>query len=522
MSHCLRPRGRARGFTLLLLLCAGPLHAQGSYEQMQTFSALMNQIRTSYVDSVTYQRLILAAIDGVLGSLDPHSRFLSRADAEREMAYQLGSLAGTGIVLDDVDGGLSVLTVVARGPGAKAGVSAGDRLLTVNDTSMGGLSSYDVSRRLTGEKGQKVRLLFERGSRLEPDTIRVNLKFDFIPPRAVTLVRMLDPATGLVRLSEFSLKAGEETERALKSLRGKGMKRLILDLRDNPGGFMNELVDIASLFLAKDTLIYRIEGRRVLGPSQIRAPRNGDFRDLPMMVLVDEGSASASEALAGTLQDHDRALVLGRRSFGKALMQQAFPVPPQGDLMWLTVGRIVTPSGRIIQRSYRGLKREQYYSFGGVSGTDQDTSTVFHTDRKRPVRGGGGIVPDVTIPVAGPLPGWWSVAADSGWVEAVADSVAALLPRDAAAPAAVAWFKAPAEWRAGMVLPLLSRVHTRLKVTAEPDEGQLARLGRILAYRAAEVRWGTDAADLFVIQNDGGLVTAMTYWDKLPKLLAAP
>ncbi len=516
------PMRHAVGLTGLLLLVAAPLRAQSSYEQMQTFSAMLNQIRTSYVDSVTYQRLVGAAIDGVLGSLDPHSRFVSRADAERELAYQGGSLAGSGIVFDDVDGGLSVLTVVARSPGEKAGVSPGDRLLTINDTSTAGLRSFDIARRLTGEKGDKVRLLFERGSRLEPDTIRVNLKYDFIKPRAVTLARMVDPTTGLVRLSEFSYKSGEETEKAIKSLRGKGMKRLILDLRDNPGGFMGELVEVASLFLPKDTLLYRIEGRRVVGPTDIRNPHNGDFRELPLMLLVDEGSASASEALAGTLQDHDRALLLGRRTFGKALMQQAFPVPPQGDMMWLTVGRIVTPSGRIIQRSYQGLNRQQYYSFGGVSGTAQDTGTVFHTDQQRPVRGGGGIVPDVLVPITATLPGWWSVAADSGWIEAVADSVAGLLPKEKTAPAAAAWQNAPDQWQTGMVAPLLNRVHSRLKVTAEPDAQQQARLGRILAYRATEVRWGADAAEAFLMDHDGGLSAAMTYWDKLGSMLKRP
>jgi carboxyl-terminal processing protease len=502
-----------------LLAGAMPLRAQSSYEQMQTFSSLMNQIRTSYVDSVTYAGLIVAAVDGVLGSLDPHSRFLSRVNAEREMAYENGSLAGTGIVFDEVDGALAVLAVLAKSPGAKAGVYAGDRLLTVNDTSVAGLSSYEVTRQLTGDKGKKVRLLFERGSRLEPDTFRVQLKYDYLDVKAVTMTRMIDPQTAYMRLGGFEFKSSDETEKALKDLRGKGMKRLIIDLRGNPGGYMNELTEIASLFLPKGSLIYQVQGRRIVGESQIMTTKDGSFRDLPMMVLVDEGSASASEALSGALQDHDRALILGRRTFGKALMQRAFPVPPQGDLVWLTVGRIATPSGRIIQRAYHGLKAEQYYSFGGKTGDAQDTSTVFYTDKKRPVRGGGGVAPDVPIPGPVDLPRWWSVASDSGWIEAVADSTAALLPREQTAPAAVAWLATPAQWQSGMMQPMLNRARTRLNITAEPSEAQLARMGRILAWRATEVRWGPDAAELFLVQNDATLKAAMEKWGELPKLL---
>lgn len=502
---------------LALSLGAAPLAAQSSYEQMQTFSSLMNQIRTSYVDSVTYAGLISAAVDGVLSSLDPHSRFVSRANAEKEFAYQSGTLAGTGIVFDEVDGALAVLSVLSKSPGAKAGVSAGDRLLTVNDTSVGGLTSYEVSRRLLGDKGKKVRLVFERGSRLEPDTVVVQLKYDFIDVKAVSMTRMVDATTGYLRLGGFELKSADETESALKNLRGKGMKRLVLDLRGNPGGYMNELADIASLFLAKGVLLYEVQGRKVIGESKILTTKNGDFRELPMMVLIDEGSASASEALAGALQDHDRALILGRRSFGKALMQRVFPVPPQGDVVWLTVGRVATPSGRIIQRAYHGLKAEQYYSLGGTAGDAQDTTKLYYTTNKRPVRGGGGINPDVAYPRPQEMPRWWAVASDSGWIEAVADSIAATLPKDQAA--AGGWLNSPEQWQAGMVQPMLKRAHERLKITGDPDATQQARMGRILAWRATEVRYGPEAAEQFLIQHDGILAAAMTKWADLPKLL---
>ncbi|HXI19707.1 MAG TPA: S41 family peptidase, partial [Gemmatimonadales bacterium] len=427
-----RLHGPLLGVWALALLSA-PLAAQSAYEQLQTFSSLLNQVRLSYVDSVTYAELVHAAIDGVLESLDPHSRFVSRDDGLRELAYEGGELAGTGLVLDDVDGALTVLTVLPRSPAARAGVGPGDRLLSINDTSSLGLSADEAGLRLLGEKGTRVRLLFERGARLEPDTLAVSLKYDLIKPVSVTATGMVDATTGYLRLSGFHEKSADEMEHAIKDLKGKGARRLLLDLRGNPGGVVIGAVEIASLFLPKQALVFSTVGRRQAANSEFRTGKDGPFRDLPLMVLLDEGSASAAEALAGSLQDHDRALLLGRRSFGKALMQQAFPIPPQGDLVWLTVGRIVTPSGRIIQRAYHGLKAAQYYSFAGRSGAARDTQAVFYTDHRRPVRGGGGIEPDVAIPKSAVLPAWWGIAADSGWIEAVADSVAGTLPRDQAA-----------------------------------------------------------------------------------------
>jgi carboxyl-terminal processing protease len=501
-----------------LLLLAAPLAAQGaSYEQLQTFSSLLNQIRQSYVDSVTYAELVQGAIDGVLSSLDPHSRFVRVSDARRELAYEAGELAGTGIVLDEVDDRLTVLAVLPRSPGAKAGVAAGDRLLSIDDTAVAGLTISEAGRRLLGEKGRKVRLLFERGSRLEPDSVRITLKLDFLKPRSVESLGLADPATGYVSLGGFHFKGGQELEKSIKELQRKGARRLILDLRDNPGGSVLTAVEIAGLFLPRNTVVFSTEGRRRSATAEHRTERDGPFRDLPLMVLVDGGSASASEAVAGSLQDHDRALILGRRTFGKALMQQLFEIPPQGDVVWLTTARVVTPSGRIIQRSYRGLRVSQYRSLAGQSGAAQDTSAIFYTDRKRPIRGGGGIVPDVSLPAPVKLPRWWSVAADSGWYEAVADSVAGQLPKDL--PARARWLDARAEWQTALVGPFMSRVRNRLNLQAAPDSALAARLGRILAYRVAEVRWGPEAADEFALRNDPDIRAAMTHWDKLSALL---
>jgi carboxyl-terminal processing protease len=509
-----------------LLLCVAlvgprPAAAQASsYEQLQTFSSIINQIRINYVDSVAYAELVHAAIDGVLESLDPHSRFVKREDGERELAYEAGQLAGTGVVLDDVDGAATVQTVVPGSPGARAGIQAGDRLLSVDDTSVAGVRADAVEWRLLGEKGRKVRLAFARGSRLDPQTYTVNIKRDFIEPRSVTTVRLLEPGTGYVRLVGFHEKGGEEMEKALRDLKSQNAQRVILDLRGNPGGLVWGAVEIASLFFRKGTLVFRTEGRIRSATHDFLTEKDGPYRDLPLLVLIDRGSASAAEALAGSLQDHDRALLLGRRSFGKALMQQAFPVPPQGDIVWLTVGRVITPSGRIIQRSYHGLKTEQYYSFAGRSGAESDTLRTYRTDGGREVRGGGGIVPDVPLNEPTALPTWFLVASDSGFDTAVADSVAVTLPKDAAAQAK--WIDAVPEWQTSLVQPFMTRVAARLRIKAEPDSALSARLGRILAYRATEVRYGEDAAELFVLRNDPDIRAATGYVGRINDLLTKP
>ena len=204
---------------------------------------------------------------------------------------------------------------------------------------------------------------------------------------------------------------------------------------------------------------------------------------------------------------------------GKALMQSIFFLP-SGDIVWLTVGRVITPSGRIIQRRYQGIGYEQYLSFGGKSGAEEDTAAVFKTDAGRPVRGGGGVVPDVVVPISAPLPVWWSAAADSGFDDAVSDSVAQTLPATPAARAA--WLRASTEWRDKLVPPFLARIRSRLGVTAAADDVLERRLAVNLALRVAEVRWGPEAWEEFLVRNDGTIRVATEQFPRLRELLAPP
>jgi len=493
---------------------------RSAYEELQTFSGVLNHVRLNYVDSVTYAQMVRAAIDGVLHALDPHSLFFSRDDWERRNALERGELAVTGLSFENVDSAITVLSVSPRSPAARAGVLPGDRLTTVNDTAIAGLDVEKIALRMAGEKGSKVRLQFERGPRLEPDTFTVTLKRDFLHPLSVSIVRMADSATGYVRLDEFGPTAAEEVHRGLKDLKGKGMRRLILDLRANPGGYVIAAVELASEFLPKGTVVFRTRGRKKDVDTTYTTKRNGDFRDLPMVVLIDEYSASAAEALSASLQDHDRALILGRRSFGKALMQADFLVLPNGDDLHLTIGYVLSPSGRFIQRRYRGLAVEQYTTLAGKGGAAEDTLRVFRTDNGRPVRGGGGVTPDVALAPPAPLPVWWSVASDSGFDFAIADSVALTLA--GTPPGRDAWMTSPEQWRGALVAPFLARVRARLHVAAPVDTALEARLARILALRAAEVRWGPEARDEFLVRASADVRSAIGYFPQLAGLLAAP
>ncbi len=502
---------------LLALASAGRLAAQSSYEQLTAFSDVLNYIRLNYTDSVGYPEMVQAAIEGVLRSLDPHSYFLARNDYARRNSMERGELAITGLYFELVDGRPTVLGVLDGSPAARSRIQPGDRLLSVDDTSAAGIDVEHLALKLAGEKGSRVRLRFARGSLLEPDTLRVTLKREQIPLRGVSTAGMADSVTGYVRLAEFTLGVGEEVDRALKTLKGRGMRRAILDLRGDPGGRIVGAVDVAGLFLARGAIVFKTRDRRSQNDHDFATQLDGAWRELPLVVLIDDRSASASEALAGSLQDNDRALIVGRRSFGKALIQRPF-VLHTGDVVFLTVGRVLTPSGRFIQRRYEGLGVEQYYSFRGTSGTAEDTAQVFHTLAGRPMRGGGGIAPDLPTPAPVQMPVWWSAASDSAYDTAVSDSVAVLLP--ATPVARERWLTDSAAWRGALLPPFLARTRAGLHAAALPDSAQAARMARILAYRVAEVRWGVEAGLTFALRNDGDVRAALTAFPRLPVLLA--
>lgn len=494
------------------LVLPSPARAQASsYEELQRFSAVLNHIRINYVDSVGYGELVHAAIDGMLRSLDPHSWYTSREDYERLSALERGELAETGIRLELVEEVPTVLTITRNSAAEKAGVRPGDRLVRIDDRPVAGMSSQSLALALAGGKGTKVGVLLERGPRLEPDTVSVSLKREFPDGgSSVHDARMLDARTGYVRLAEFGADAATDVRAAIKRLRGQKADRVVLDLRGNPGGSVTEAVDMAAEFLPGKTLVFSTRGRKRAVNEEYRTRGAGDFVKLPIVVLIDEGSASASEALAGSLQDHDRALIVGRRSFGKALMQTGFIVP--NGFVMLTVGQVVTPSGRVVQRQYRGLAVQQYYAAAGEAGAVEDTLPEYRTAAGRVVRGGGGIRPDIELAAPAALPRWWTVASDSGYTAAVADSVAHTLGADASARAA--WLGSPERWEASLLPPFLQRVRSRLGVTAQPDSALAAEISRRLAARVAFVRWPPDAGEDLWVRSDPDVAAAVAAFEK--------
>ncbi len=500
----------------LALAWPAPVAAQGAaYEQLQAFSGVLNHVRANYVDAVAFPELVRASINGMLRALDPHSYFTSRADWERMSALERGELAVVGLQLEDGERHVVVLGVVADGPAERAGVAPGDRLLAVDDTVVAGRRAADLTLRLAGSRGSRVRLRLERGPVLAPETYSVSLKRDDVRTSAVPEGRLLaDRRSGWVRLQEFDAQAAEDLRREIRRLRKAGAARMVLDLRRNPGGLVEEAVDVAALFLPADALVFSTHGRKRAVEEEYRTKKAGEFADLPLVLLVDAGSASAAEALAGSLQDHDRALLVGRRTFGKALMQAPFVVAPTGDVVWLTVGRVATPSGRIIQRAYRGVGVEQYRSLAGRGGAEADTAAEFRTDAGRVVRGGGGILPDVEVPAPADLPAWWGAAADSGLVLAVADSAGTQLPADP-----VAWASDRAAWDT-LFDRLLERSRARFGRLPDPAPAERERMAWLLARRAASVRW-PGGADAFTAATDPDILAALSRMDQLPGLLQA-
>lgn len=365
-------------------------------------------ISSLYVDSVDENKLTEDAINGMLSGLDPHSSY-TNAEQTRKMNEPLqGNFDGIGVQFNMLEDTLVVIQPVPKGPSEKAGILAGDRIVSVNDTAIAGvkMSREEIMRRLRGPKGTEVNLGIVRHG--QPEKMDFTVKRDKIPVSTVDAAYMATPRIGLIRLASFGSTSHEEVTAAIRKLREQGMQDLILDLQQNGGGYLDAATDIASEFLPKGDLIVYTKGLRV-PHNEYHAQGAGSFREGRIIVLVDEYSASAAEIVTGSIQDQDRGLVVGRRTFGKGLVQKPFMLP-DGSMIRLTVARYYTPSGRCIQKPYtKGDKRGydmdviERYNHGELTNADSihfPDSLRFKTLRKgRTVYGGGGIMPDYFIPL---------------------------------------------------------------------------------------------------------------------------
>ena len=381
-------------------------------EQPRRFNALnkINLVAAAvsrlYVDVIDEDTIAEKTIAAMLKQLDPHSTYLPPHEAQQTLETLSGKFDGIGIQINMLEDTLFVVQTVVGGPSEKAGILPGDRIISVDDSIVAGvkLAVNDIITMLRGKRGSKVSIGIMRRGVAEP--ISFTITRDKIPVNSIDATYMLDDTTGYIRLSRFAESSAEEMEKAVKSLRKEGMRNLILDLQGNGGGYLNVAVKIADMFLDKDQLIVYTEGRIVRRAQEI-ATGNTLLPDERVVVMVDELSASASEILAGALQDWDRAVIVGRRTFGKGLVQRPITMPDK-SLLRLTVARYHTPTGRCIQRPYVKGENEAYdqdlnerLAHGELLHADSihfTDSLQYKTLRiGRTVYGGGGIMPDVFV-----------------------------------------------------------------------------------------------------------------------------
>ena len=399
---------------LALLFCSLTMSAQrmrmdfGKESALRKLMMAENAITNLYVDTVNEQRLAEDAIRGMLDKLDPHSSYSTAKETKAMNESLNGSFDGIGVQFNMQDDTLLIIQTIVKGPSEKVGILAGDRIVTVNDTAIAGvkMSKEEIMSRLRGKKGTHVKLgIVRRGI---PEMLTFDVTRDKIPVKTIDGYYMIRPEVGYIRIGSFGATTYDEFMACVKELKEQGMKRLILDLEDNGGGYLQAAVQIANEFLPHDALIVYTQGRAFLR-QEYRAQGNGRLLFTPVVVLVNEFTASASEIVTGALQDHDRCTVIGRRTFGKGLVQRPIDFP-DGSMMRLTIAHYYTPSGRCIQKPYIKGDRKDYerdldnrYKHGELYSVDSihfADSLRFQTLRKhRTVYGGGGIMPDVFVPL---------------------------------------------------------------------------------------------------------------------------
>ena len=371
-----------------------------------TMDEVLRYIEAKYVDSVDIGTLKAGAINHLLEGLDPHSVYISPDEMDAVEEDMKGKFEGIGIEFLIVEDTIQVVAPLSGGPSEAAGILAGDKLITIADTTVAGvkIDNGKIFKMLRGDKGTQVKIGVLRGK--EKSLRQFTIIRDVIPVHSVDIAYMLDDITGYIKVNRFSSETYREFMEGIRPLVEKnGMKNLVLDLRGNPGGYLNEATDLLSQFFTEGKLLVYTKGRT---ESRKDYKSNGRARFVidNIAVLIDEGSASASEIVAGAIQDHDRGWIIGRRSFGKGLVQEQYPLEDGGGLR-LTVARYYTPSGRCIQRDYKHTKdyddeSEKRLKSGELSDATKmkvEDSTKYYTGLGRIVYSGGGVTPDFFIPL---------------------------------------------------------------------------------------------------------------------------
>ena len=373
-------------------------------KDVQKFRDVLTQIQTEYVDTVNTNTLVDDAIHHMLNKLDPHSAYIPASDRIAANEDLRGNFDGIGVEFNIFHDTIVVVSALSGGPSEALGIQSGDKIVKVDDKNLAGVgvTSADVMKALKGPKGTEVKVTVLR----QDKEIDYNIIRDKIPQYSVDVAYMVDNEIGYIKVNRFAATTFDEFRQSLTKLKGQGMKKLVLDLQSNPGGYMNIAIDMADDFLASGKKIVFTHGKEKKYDSQALSTSKGDFETGDLIVLINEGSASASEILAGALQDNDRALIVGRRSFGKGLVQSPFDLSDGSELR-LTISRYYTPTGRSIQKPYEDgdeysrdiISRYNHGEFFHADSIQFNDTLKYITQKGRTVYGGGGIMPDYFVPL---------------------------------------------------------------------------------------------------------------------------
>ncbi len=399
--------GMWMGYFLNKRINSGGVYTSGSQAATNDkISSLLDYIEYQYVDTINKKELVEKTVTSMLQSLDPHSSYIPASDFDAVNEPLEGNFDGIGVEFNIIRDTIRVITPIVGGPSEKIGIKAGDKLIKVEGKTVAGveITNKQVFEKLRGKRGSLVNVSILRTG------IKKMLDFkitrDAIPLYSLDASYMIDATIGYIKISKFAATTYNEYIKAFNELSKQGMKKLILDLRGNPGGYLNAAVDISDEFLANGLQIVYTQGKA--NPKKTyKATEHGSFENNPLVILIDEGSASASEIVAGAMQDNDRGTIIGRRSFGKGLVQDQMQLP-DGSAIRLTIARYYTPTGRCIQKPYSEDKDEYYneeydrYKNGELLNADSiklDKKQQFKTPEGKTVYGGGGIMPDVFVPI---------------------------------------------------------------------------------------------------------------------------
>ena len=372
-------------------------------DHYKTFAAALAAVQAHYVEDIDADRLVYGAIRGMLATLDPHSSFFDPREYAQMRERQEGRYYGIGVSIVAIDGDITAVQVFEGSPAYRAGMRRGDAIARIEEADAKGWTTEQAMQRLRGQKGTPVEIQIRRAG--YADLIPIHLTRDEVSMTTVPAAFMVDGTTGYVRMQDFAENTDRDLKRALRDLSSKGMSQLLLDLRNNPGGPLDQAIAVVNEFVPQGRMIVYTRGRIRNSDQDYRAADDPEFGDVPVVVLANRSSASASEIVTGALQDHDRAYIVGETTFGKALVQSVYRISGGAGLA-LTTAHYYTPSGRLIQRPWDETFDEylQYTQRDQAADTPHDASDLKYTDAGRPVYSGGGVEPDTRV--NGPIDGF--------------------------------------------------------------------------------------------------------------------